>query len=62
MIPRSKEAIKDMVVSGAFIMFGIVIPPTDVFSISLGGIFVGMGIGWLVKSIIDHLKGVKSEK
>jgi hypothetical protein len=62
MIPRSKEAIKDMVVSGAFIVAGIVVPSTNVFSISLGGIFVGTGIGWLVKSIIDHLRGVKSEK
>ena len=31
------------------------------FEAHVGGIALGIGIGWLVKSIIDHSKGVQRE-
>jgi membrane associated rhomboid family serine protease len=64
MIPRSKEAIKDMIISGAFIVMGLFLPGSLLdtgFEAHVGGIAVGTGIGWIVKSIIDHTKGVKRE-
>lgn len=63
MIPRSSDAIKDIIVAGVFIAFAVLFPgPTLISGNSdLRGIALGIGLGWLVKSIIDHKKGVKSE-
>ena len=62
MIPRSKEAIKDMAISGAFVALAVLVPGQPILSSdSLREIALGAGLGWLIKSIIDHLKGVKSE-
>ncbi|HNO76226.1 hypothetical protein [Nitrosomonas mobilis] len=59
-LPRSKEAIKDTVVSSAFVAMGVLMPggmlDSNNFQVHLGGIAIGIGIGWLVKSIIFHKK------
>lgn len=64
MIPRSKVAINDMVIAAAFIAMGVLLPGSLLdkgFEAHVGGIALGIGIGWLIKSIIDHKKGVSSE-
>lgn len=64
MIPKSKGAIRDMLIASAFIAMGILLPGSLLdkgFEAHIGGIALGVGIGWLIKSIIDHSKGVKSE-
>jgi len=63
-IPKSKEAVRDMLIAGAFIVMGALLPGSLLdkgFEAHIGGIALGIGIGWLVKSIIDHTKGVKRE-
>lgn len=64
MIPHSKEAVQDTLIAGAFIAMGALLPGSLLdrgFEAHVGGIALGIGIGWLVKSIIDHTKGVKRE-
>ena len=64
MIPRSKAAVQDTLIAGAFIAMGALLPGSLLdkgFEAHVGGIALGIGIGWLVKSIIDHTKGVKRE-
>lgn len=64
MIPRSKEAIRDYVVASAFLTLGAFLPGSLLdkgFEAHIGGIVLGIGLGWLIKSIIDHTKGVRSE-
>lgn len=65
MIPRSREALKDVFVASAFMTMGLLMPQSLLqagFEAHVGGIAMGMGIGWLIKSIIDHKKGVKREE
>lgn len=64
MIPKSKEAVRDTLIAGAFIAMGALLPGSLLdrgFEAHVGGIALGIGIGWLIKSIIDHTKGVKRE-
>lgn len=64
MIPRSKEAVRDTLIAGAFIAMGALLPGSLLdkgFEAHVGGIALGIGIGWLIKSIIDHAKGVQCE-
>lgn len=64
MIPRSKEAVKDTVIAAAFMTMGALLPGSLLdkgFEAHVGGIALGIGIGWLIKSIIDHKKGVQRE-
>ncbi|MDP1573078.1 MAG: hypothetical protein Q8M09_08135 [Pseudomonadota bacterium] len=64
MIPRSKEAVKDTLIAAAFMTMGALLPGSLLdkgFEAHVGGIALGIGIGWLIKSIIDHKKGVQSE-
>lgn len=64
MIPKSKEAVRDTLIAGAFIVMGALLPGSLLdkgFEAHIGGIALGTGIGWLIKSIIDHTKGVKRE-
>ncbi len=64
MIPRSKESIRDYVIASAFLALGSLLPGSLLdkgFEAHIGGIVVGIGVGWLIKSIIDHTKGVRSE-
>lgn len=54
-----------MAIGGAFVAIAAVVPGPPVytsFSIHLSGIALGIGVGWLIKSVIDHAKGVPSEK
>jgi membrane associated rhomboid family serine protease len=63
-IPRSKESIRDYVIASAFLALGSLLPGSLLdkgFEAHIGGIVVGIGVGWLIKSIIDHTKGVRSE-
>lgn len=64
MIPKSKEAVRDTLVASAFIAMGSMLPGSLLdkgFEAHVGGIALGIGIGWLIKSVIDHNKGVKRE-
>ncbi|MGC9127495.1 MAG: hypothetical protein ACP5GA_02045 [Acidithiobacillus sp.] len=64
MIPKSPEAIRDTLIAAAFIAMGVLLPGSLLdkgFEAHIGGIAMGLGIGWLIKSIIDHTKGVKRE-
>ena len=64
MIPRSKEAIRDYVIASAFLTLGAFLPNSLLdkgFEAHIGGVVLGIGLGWLIKSIIDHTKGVRSE-
>ena len=64
MIPRSKEAVRDTLIAGAFIAMGALLPGSLLdkgFEAHVGGIALGIGIGWLVKSVINHSKGVQRE-
>ena len=56
-IPRTKAAIRDMTIAGAFISMGVLLPGAlfeNDFQTQIGGIALGIGFGWLVKSIICH--------
>lgn len=62
MIPKTKEAIADLVVAGAFIAIGVSLPGSLLdkgFEAHLGGIAVGLGLGWLIKTFIYHSKGAQ---
>lgn len=64
MIPRSKAAVQDTLIAGAFIAMGALLPGSLLdrgFEAHVGGIALGIGIGWLVKSVINHSKGVQRE-
>lgn len=64
MIPRSRAAVQDMLIAGAFMAMGVLLPGALLdkgFEAHVGGIALGIGIGWLVKSTIDHAKGVQRE-
>ncbi len=64
MIPRSRESIRDYVIASAFLVLGALLPGSLLdrgFEAHIGGIVLGIGVGWLIKSVIDHSKGVKSE-
>jgi membrane associated rhomboid family serine protease len=64
LIPKSKEAVRDTLIAGAFIAMGVLLPGSLLdrgFEAHIGGIAMGLGIGWLIKSIIDHSKGVQRE-
>lgn len=64
MIPKSKEAVRDTLIAGAFIVMGAFLPGPLLdkgFEAHIGGIALGIGIGWFIKSIIDHTKGVTRE-
>lgn len=56
-IPRSKAAIKDMAIAGAFIAMSLLLPGNwfeGDFQAQISGMAFGIGFGWLVKSIICH--------
>ncbi|GAB1392996.1 hypothetical protein MASR1M60_11590 [Rhodocyclaceae bacterium] len=64
MIPKTKEAVRDTLIASAFIAMGSLLPGSLLdkgFEAHIGGIALGIGIGWLIKSVIDHNKGVKRE-
>ena len=64
MIPRSKEAIRDYVIASAFLSLGAFLPGSLLdkgFEAHIGGVVLGIGLGWRIKAMLDHTKGVKSE-
>lgn len=64
MIPHSKDVVRDALIAGAFIVMGVFLPGSLLdkgFEAHIGGIAMGLGIGWLIKSVIDHSKGAKHE-
>lgn len=65
MIPRSKEAVKDTLIACAFMSMSFLLPPAlliNGFEAHIGGIALGIGIGWLVKSFIAEKQHDVSEK
>lgn len=59
MIPKSKETLKDTFIAVAFMAMGAVMPGsllTSGFQAHMGGIAMGIGIGWLLKSYISYGK------
>ncbi len=64
MIPQSKEAVHDALIASAFIAMGVLLPGSLLdkgFEAHIGGIALGVGIGWLIKAFIDHQKGNQRE-
>lgn len=65
MIPKTKEAVRDTLIASAFIAMGSLLPGSLLdkgFEAHIGGIALGIGIGWLIKSVIDHTKRVKKSE
>ncbi len=57
--PHTRSFIRDVVIAGGFVAIGILAPGSPIeggFDTHLGGIALGIGLGWLIKSCID-LKG-----
>lgn len=64
-IPKSREALNDFIVAGAFIAMSVLLPESVLskgFEAHMSGIAFGLGLGWFVKSFIDYTKGVKREE
>lgn len=62
MIPKTKEGVTDALVASAFIAMGALMPGSLLdkgFEAHIGGIALGIGVGWLIKSIINHRKGAQ---
>jgi len=62
---KTKEGVRDALIASAFMTLGVVFPGaplTQGFQEHLGGIALGIGFGWLLKSIIvNHQKEQKIE-
>ena len=63
----SKKFIGDLVVSGGFIALGVLAPGSALMSASgftanLTGLATGVGVGWLVKTFVDHKTGEQARK
>lgn len=56
LIPRTKDSIRDLVIGAVLILLGIMAPGTVVDS-HISGIAIGMGLGWLIHSLITSKKG-----
>jgi len=62
MIPRTKASIKDTFIASAFIVMGLLLPGSLLnsgFEAHMGGVAMGVGIGWLVRSYVFHTKAQK---
>jgi len=54
----------DTLIAGAFMTMGVLLPGALLdrgFEAHVGGIALGIGLGWLIKSTIDHVKGESYE-
>lgn len=63
MIAKTKQAVYDMLIAAAFITMGVLLPGSLLdsgFEAHIGGIALGLGIGWFLKSYIQHSKGVQA--
>ncbi len=57
MIPRTKACLNDLLIAAAFLAMGFFLPGSILdkgFYAHLGGIAIGLGVGWMIKSIIAH--------
>jgi hypothetical protein len=53
-----------MVISAGFIVISVIAPAPPIalsFAANISGVSLGLGLGWLIKSIIDHILGVRGE-
>lgn len=55
----NKGYIKNLIVAGAFIAFGVFLPGSTItdqaaFTANITGISTGIGIGWLIKTIFEQ--------
>jgi len=60
-----KDYIKDIIIAGVFIALGILLPGSTItdqaaFTANITGISTGIGIGWLIKTILGQ-KPAKQE-
>jgi membrane associated rhomboid family serine protease len=63
-IPSTKAIVQDTLIAGAFMTMGVLLPGALLdrgFEAHVGGIALGIGLGWLIKSTIDHVKGESYE-
>jgi membrane associated rhomboid family serine protease len=63
-LPHTRGFIRDVVIAGGFIAIGILAPGSPIengFEAHLGGISIGLGLGWLIKCFVD-LKGSNDAK
>ena len=63
-LPHTSSFIRDVIVAGGFIAIGILAPGSPIeggFDAHVGGISLGLGLGWLIKSFVD-LKGSSHAK
>ncbi|MBV2186682.1 MAG: hypothetical protein KUL88_19340 [Rhizobium sp.] len=63
-LPHTSGFIRDVAIAGGFIAIGILAPGSPIengFEAHLGGISVGLGLGWLIKCFVD-LKGSSHAK
>lgn len=57
MLPNSKPAMTDFVIAAVFFGLGVLLPGALLdtgFQAHVGGIAVGAGIGWLVRSLLFY--------
>lgn len=55
-LPHTRGLVRDIAIAGGFIAIGILAPGSPIengFEAHLGGISVGLGLGWLIKCFID---------
>ena len=59
-LPHTRGFIRDIAVAGGFIAIGILAPGSPIqngFEAHLGGMSLGLGLGWLIKSFIETQRG-----
>lgn len=63
-LPRTKEFTKDLLVSCALMVMGTFIPGSVLdqgFQAHMGGIAIGLGLGWLVRAILGNAPKISSQ-
>lgn len=65
MIPRNKKTVNDLLVAAALIALGLLLPNElqgAGFQAHLGGVAVGIGLGWLIKSLIENKSRIENNQ
>ena len=63
-LPHTRGFIRDIAIAAGFVAIGILAPGSPIqngFEAHLGGMSMGLGLGWLIKCFID-LQGSSHEK
>lgn len=63
-LPRTKAFTKDLLVSSALMVMGTFIPGSVLdqgFQAHMGGIAIGLGLGWLIRAILGNSQEVSSQ-